>query len=67
MNAALTNAVFYLLLGGLFTYFAIQHINTNGWTFFVYILIFFATVDIGSGLKILFNYFSKEKNQNSES
>jgi hypothetical protein len=47
----------YLILGGLFTYFAIHDVIANGWGFFSYLLIVLATFDFGSGLKLIFFYF----------
>jgi len=46
----------YLILGGLFTYFAIHDVGQNGWGFFSYLLILLATFDFGSGLKLVFLY-----------
>jgi len=44
----------YILLGCLFTYFAVQDVNENGWGFFSYMLVFLATFDFGSGIKLFF-------------
>jgi hypothetical protein len=52
----------YILLGSLFTYFAIQDVQQNGWGFFSYLLVFLATFDFGTGLKIIFfSYRYKDK------
>ncbi|MGG5254750.1 YdiK family protein [Neobacillus sp. SM06] len=51
----------YLLLGALFTYFAIQDVQQNGWGFFAYLLVILATFDLGSGLKIILFSFAKNK------
>jgi hypothetical protein len=47
----------YLILGGLFTYFAIHDVAQNGWGFFSYLLVVLATFDFGSGLKLIIFYF----------
>nr|WP_263323803.1 YdiK family protein [Neobacillus sp. Marseille-Q6967] len=52
----------YILLGCLFTYFAIQDVAENGWGFFSYLLVLLATFDFGSGVKIMFfSYKYKDK------
>lgn len=52
----------YLFLGALFTYFAVQDVQQNGWGFFSYLLVILATFDIGSGIKLmLINMLSKKK------
>jgi hypothetical protein len=49
----LVSGMLYLLLGILFTYFAIQNVQEEGWGFFSYILVILATFDLGAGLKML--------------
>ncbi|MGE8207113.1 YdiK family protein [Heyndrickxia sp. NPDC080065] len=53
----LFSGVIYCLLGTLFTYFAIQQVNSNGWSFFAYMLIFLATIDYGSGFRLILLHF----------
>jgi hypothetical protein len=59
------SSLVYLILGGLFTYFAIQDVEQNGWGFFSYLLILLATFDFGSGLKLIF-LIMKYKQQNKK-
>jgi hypothetical protein len=67
MRSSITYAILNLVFGVLFTFFAIQQVNANGWGFFSYLLLLFATIDIGSGLKILFQHFTnKGKNENGK-
>ncbi|MEI5909476.1 YdiK family protein [Bacillus spongiae] len=54
---------FYTLLGILFTYFAIYNVNESGWGFFTYFLIFFATIDFRSGLRMFNIHFKLKKMQ----
>jgi hypothetical protein len=61
-RSPLFSAFIYILLGFLFTYFAIEDVSQNGWGFFSYLLVLLATFDFGSGVKILFFYF-KYKDQ----
>lgn len=56
-QSPLTTGIFYLILGVFFTYLAIEDVNTGGFGFFTYLLILLATMDIGSGLRLLFMHF----------
>ncbi|MEH7098100.1 YdiK family protein [Neobacillus vireti] len=61
-RSPLFSGFIYLFLGTLFTYFAIDHVQTNGWGFFGYLLVLLATFDFGSGVKmILFHIKYKNK------
>ncbi|WP_445493128.1 YdiK family protein [Niallia sp. 03133] len=64
-QSALFSGFIYLLLGVVFTYFAIQNIQTNnGWGFLTYVLILLATFDIGSGIRIIaFHFINKKKDK----
>jgi len=60
-SPTLLSGLIYLLLGGLFTYFAIQDVQESGWGVFTILLVFLATFDLGSGLKVIFfSFFQKE-------
>lgn len=61
-RSPLFSILIYFLLGCLFTYFAINDVIQNGWSFFSFLLVILATFDFGSGLKLLFFYI-KYKNQ----
>ncbi|MFT8322843.1 MAG: YdiK family protein [Bacillus sp. (in: firmicutes)] len=67
-QSALLSGFLYILLGALFTYFAIQNIQTNKeWGFLTYVLILLATFDIGSGIRLIaFHYFVKKKPKNKK-
>ncbi|WP_335872642.1 YdiK family protein [Bacillus sp. 2205SS5-2] len=52
-KSPLFTGIIYTLLGILFTYFSIQNVVTHGWGFFTYLLIFLATLDLGSGLRMI--------------
>ncbi|MCM2535446.1 YdiK family protein [Neobacillus pocheonensis] len=56
-RSPLFSGFIYLLLGSLFTYFAIQDVSNSGWSFFSYLLVVLATFDFGSGLRMIFFYF----------
>ncbi|KMY52825.1 MULTISPECIES: YdiK family protein [Bacillaceae] len=56
-QSPLTTGILYLILGAFFTYLAIQDVNTGGFGFFTYLLILLATMDIGSGIRLIFMHF----------
>lgn len=49
--------IIYAGLGILFTTIAIRTVNSSGWGFFAYILILIATLDLGSGLRMILLHF----------
>ncbi|MGG0717590.1 YdiK family protein [Robertmurraya massiliosenegalensis] len=54
----LFSGIIYILLGVLFTYFAIQDIQRNDeWGFFTYLLVILATFDFGSGIRMILFHF----------
>lgn len=53
----LVSGFLYILLGFLFTYFAIKNVQEDGWGFFSYLLIILATFDLGAGLKMIAIHF----------
>ncbi|MEH7494118.1 YdiK family protein [Neobacillus sp. 3P2-tot-E-2] len=55
-RSPLFSGVIYIVLGCLFTYFAIEDVTLNGWGFFSYLLVILATFDFGSGLRMIFFY-----------
>ncbi|WP_203364614.1 YdiK family protein [Bacillus sp. REN10] len=56
-RSPLKAGIFYLLLGAFFTYLAIEDVNSGGFGFFTYVLILLATMDIGSGIRLVFIHF----------
>ncbi|UQD50870.1 DUF4305 domain-containing protein [Bacillus methanolicus] len=62
-QSPLISGMFYIMLGTLFTFFAIQNVNEAGWGFFTYLLVILATFDIGSGIRMIAFHF-KIKNVN---
>ncbi|MFZ7947054.1 YdiK family protein [Neobacillus sp. 19] len=61
-RSPLFSGIIYFLLGAVFTFFAIDDVQKNGWGFFSYLLVLLATFDFGSGLKMMAFHF-KYKNQ----
>ncbi len=63
MRSPLFTGVIYLLLGGVFTVFAIQQVTANDWNFFAYILIIIATFDFVSGFRLISRHFKAKRQQ----
>lgn len=61
MRTPFFSGVLYIVLGVIFTFFAIQHVTTNGWNFFVYVLLIFATLDFGSGFRMIGWHFKLKR------
>ncbi|WP_066301078.1 YdiK family protein [Bacillus sp. FJAT-29937] len=58
----LMSGIIYIILGILFTYIAIQSIQRNdGWGIFTYFLIIIATLDLGTGLRMVAFHFANNK------
>jgi uncharacterized membrane protein HdeD (DUF308 family) len=57
-QSPLFSGVLYIILGLLFTYFAVQDVQQNGeWGFFTYLLVLLATFDLGSGIRMVLFHF----------
>ncbi|WP_046176605.1 YdiK family protein [Domibacillus indicus] len=63
MQSYLTRGIFFLILGFFFVFLAIQDVNQNAFGFFTYLLILLATMDIGTGLRLMFTHFKFKKSQ----
>jgi hypothetical protein len=61
-RSPIVSGIIYIVLGFLFTYFAVEDVQQNGWGFFGYLLVLLATFDFGSGIRIIFLY-NKNKNK----
>ena len=60
----LFSGLIYIILGILFTYIAIQDIQRNEeWGIFTYFLIIIATLDLGTGLRMVAFHFKIVKSK----
>ncbi len=59
----LFSGIIYIVLGLLFTYFAVQNVNEDGWGFFSYLLVLLATFDLGSGIRMVLFHFKLKNSQ----
>ncbi|KKB33797.1 YdiK family protein [Bacillus thermotolerans] len=62
-QSPLKAGIFYLILGIFFTYLAIEDVNASGFGFFTYLLILLATMDIGSGIRLVYVHFAMKKKE----
>ncbi|GIN23377.1 MAG TPA: DUF4305 domain-containing protein [Bacillus bacterium] len=62
MRSPLFSGMIYILLGVVFTFFAVQQVKLNEWSFMVYLLIILATFDFGAGFRLISLHF-RLKNQ----
>lgn len=65
-RSPLTAGLLYIGLGVLFTIFAVQNVSESGWGFFSYVFVLLATLDFGSGIRMIMLHFkinSIEKNK----
>ena len=62
MKPQLSFALFYMLFGAIFTFFAIQQVSISGWGVMAILLVLLATYDLGSGIQMMISYFRRNKN-----
>jgi hypothetical protein len=53
----LSSGIMYFAFGTFFTYFTILQVNHSGWGLFPCLLAGLATLDLGTGLKIIIRHF----------
>ncbi|AXN39268.1 MULTISPECIES: YdiK family protein [Peribacillus] len=58
--------IIYTALGALFTAIAIQSVSSSGWGIFAYILVLIATLDFGSGLRMIMLHFKIKSTNNKK-
>lgn len=56
-QSPLATGIVYLVLGTIFVYFAINEVSRNGWNFFAYLIVFLATIDFASGIRLVNLHF----------
>ncbi|MCP3762394.1 YdiK family protein [Domibacillus sp. A3M-37] len=63
MQSYFTRGIFFNILGIFFVFLAIQDVNNNEFGFFTYLLILLATMDIGTGIRLMFTHFKLKNKQ----
>ncbi|WP_316572833.1 YdiK family protein [Neobacillus sp. YIM B06451] len=62
-QSPLFSGIVYLLLGILFTYFAVGSVRDEGWGFFSYLLVILATFDFGAGIRMISLHYKLKRIQ----
>lgn len=62
-QSPLSLGIIYTSLGILFTAIAVQTVSSSGWGIFSYILVLIATLDFGSGIRMLILHFKEKSKQ----
>ncbi|WP_409252642.1 YdiK family protein [Bacillus sp. SCS-153A] len=65
-RSPLFSGILYILLGVLFTYFAIRNVNDHGWGFFSYLMVLLATLDFVSGFRMVAMHFKIKKHMDNK-
>lgn len=62
-QSPLSLGIIYTSLGILFTAIAVQNVTSSGWGIFAYILVIIATLDFGSGIRMILLHFKVKSMQ----
>ena len=65
-QSPLVSGILYMILGTLFTYLAISYVSEDGWTWFSYLIVFIATIDFGSGIRLIMLHFRIKRMQKNK-
>ncbi|WP_042353103.1 YdiK family protein [Bacillus massiliigorillae] len=52
-QSPLVSGIIYIILGIIFTALAINYVSKDGWNLFSFLIVFLATIDIGSGIRLI--------------
>ncbi|MGM9924769.1 MAG: YdiK family protein [Bacillus sp. (in: firmicutes)] len=52
-QSPLFSGIIYLILGTVFTALAINYVSEDGWNVFSFLIVFLATIDFGSGIRLI--------------
>ncbi len=65
-QSPLSLGIIYAGLGVLFTAIAVQTVTSSGWGIFAYILVIIATMDFGSGIRMILLHFKVKSIKNKK-
>lgn len=65
-QSPLTLGIIYASLGILFTAIAVQNVTSSGWGLFSYVLVIIATMDFGSGIRMILLHFKVKSAKNKK-
>lgn len=52
-QSPLVSGIVYIVLGAIFTALAINYVSKDGWNLFSFLIVFLATIDVGSGIRLI--------------
>ncbi|MFS0784418.1 YdiK family protein [Bacillus sp. 1P06AnD] len=56
-QSPLASGLLYIVLGIVFTFLAINYVSQDGWNLFSFLIVFLATIDFGTGIRLLMLHF----------
>ena len=65
-QSPLSLGIIYASLGVLFTAIAVQTVTSSGWGIFAYVLVIIATMDFGSGIRMILLHFKVKSIKNKK-
>ena len=65
-QSPLSLGIIYASLGVRFTAIAVQTVTSSGWGIFAYILVIIATMDFGSGIRMILLHFKVKSIKNKK-
>ncbi|MDQ0221372.1 DUF4305 domain-containing protein [Peribacillus cavernae] len=65
-RSPITAGFFYMALGVLFTVFAVQEVSSSGWGFLSYVFVLLATLDFGSGIRMVMLHLKIKSSENKK-
>ncbi|WP_019244431.1 MULTISPECIES: YdiK family protein [Bacillus] len=62
-QSPLTSGIIYIILGIIFTALAINYVSADGWNVLSFLIVFLATIDFGSGIRLVMLHFRLKRMQ----
>lgn len=62
-QSPLASGIIYIVLGTIFVALAINYVSKDGWNLFSFLIVFLATIDFGSGIRMIMLHFRLKKLQ----
>ena len=62
-QSPLASGIIYIVLGTIFVALAINYVSKDGWNLFSFLIVFLATIDFGSGIRMIMLHFRLKKIQ----
>ncbi len=62
----ITLGIIYLGITFVFIWYAVMNVNRDGWTFFTWIIIFFATINAVPAIRFIDYHYKKKRQLNNK-